>query len=339
MRDVLQEYIHIFSKALNLPGICWWIIDYEENPDYFYCNELMKETFSLDKKLECYSVADNCPIAGDYNKNIEIASNSEDIAKKIFEDYAKLINQESNEYCNTFPYFNKVLNKTMYFSSRALVVEKTKTNNVSILYGIIEDITVLEEQNSELKRLNKELQELSVLDTLTGLYNRRKFNEIILSEMNRYERTKQSFGIMLLDIDFFKKVNDTYGHLVGDEVLIKIATLLKTSIRKIDKVFRWGGEEFLIICPQTNLKGILHLAESIKNIVKEYEFDIVKRLTISLGVSIAQEDDTLDSILNRVDKYLYKAKELGAYDAQTGHQSRRHPATPFRDIFCDTILP
>ena len=185
MRDLVKEYIQIFNKTLNLPGICWWIIDYQEKPDYFYCNDFMEETFSLDKKLEYHSVADTCPIAGDYNKNIEIAGNSENIAKKIFEDYAKLINQESDEYYNVFPYFNKVLDKTMYFSSRALVLEKTKTNDVSILYGIIEDITVSEEQKNELKKLNKELQKLSVLDTLTGLYNRRKFNEILLYEMNR----------------------------------------------------------------------------------------------------------------------------------------------------------
>lgn len=311
MRGLVKEYIQIFNKTLNLPGICWWIIDYQEKPDYFYCNDFMEETFSLDKKLEYHSVADTCPIAGDYNKNIEIAGNSENIAKKIFEDYAKLINQESDEYYNVFPYFNKVLDKTMYFSSRALVLEKTKTNDVSILYGVIEDITVSEEQKSELKRLNKELQELSIRDTLTGLYNRRKLDEILLYEMNRYERTKQSFGIMLLDIDFFKKVNDTYGHSVGDEVLIKIATLLNNSVRKMDDVIRWGGEEFLIVCPETNLKGILHLAESIRNIIEEYEFDIVKKLTISLGISVIQEDDTLDSIVNRSDKYLYKAKELG----------------------------
>lgn len=311
MRDLVKEYIQIFNKTLNLPGICWWIIDYQEKPDYFYCNDFMEETFSLDKKLEYHSVADTCPIAGDYNKNIEIAGNSENIAKKIFEDYAKLINQESDEYYNVFPYFNKVLDKTMYFSSRALVLEKTKTNDVSILYGIIEDITVSEEQKNELKKLNKELQKLSVLDTLTGLYNRRKFNEILLYEMNRYERTKQSFGIILLDIDFFKKVNDTYGHLVGDEVLIKIAILLKNSVRKMDKVIRWGGEEFLITCPETNLKGILHLAESIRNLVEQYKFRTAKKLTISLGIAVVQEDDTLDSIVNRADKYLYKAKESG----------------------------
>lgn len=219
--------------------------------------------------------------------------------------------QESDEYYNTFPYFNKRLDKTMYFSSRALVLEKTKTNDISILYGIIEDITASEEQKSELKRLNKELQQLSVLDTLTGLYNRRKSDEILSYEMDRYKRTKQSFGIILLDIDFFKKVNDTYGHSVGDEVLIEIATLLKNYVRKMDKVFRWGGEEFLIFCPETNVDGTFHLAESIRSVVEQHIFHIANKLTISLGVAAIEEDDTLNMILKRADKYLYKAKNLG----------------------------
>lgn len=311
MRDSVKEYIQIFNKTLNLPGICWWIIDYQENPDYFYCNEFMEEVFSLDKKLEYHSVADTCPIAGEYNKNIEIASNNDHIVKKIFEDYTKLINQEIDKYHNTFPYFNKVLGKTMYFSSRALVLERTKTNDVSILYGIIEDITVFEEQKSELKRLNKELQELSICDTLTGLFNRRKFNEILFYEINRYKRTQQSFGIILIDIDFFKKLNDTYGHITGDEVLVNTATLLKNSVRKIDKVTRWGGEEFLIICPETNLEGILHLAESIRILVEQHKFHIARKITISLGIAVIQEDDTAESIVDRADKYLYKAKKSG----------------------------
>lgn len=311
MRDSITKYIQLLNRTLNLPGICWWIIDYEENPDYFYCNELMKETFSLDKNLTHHPVAETCPIAGEYNKNIEIASNSKHIAKKIFDDYIKLINQETDTYYNAFPYFNKELGKTMYFSSRALVLEKTKTNDISILYGIIEDITVFEEQKIELKMLNKQFQELSVCDSLTGLYNRRKFNEILLNKINKYKRTLQSFGIILIDIDFFKKVNDTYGHTIGDGVLIEIASLLKNSVRKTDKVIRWGGEEFLIICPETTLEGTVHLAETIRILVEQYQFHIVKKTTVSLGVAAMQKDDTARSIVDRADKYLYKAKKSG----------------------------
>ena len=143
MRQIIKEYIHTFNKTLNLPGISWWVIDYEEESDYFYCNELMEEMFSLDKNLKQHLVSKTCPIAGDYNNNI--ASKDADIAKIIFDDYEKLITQKNEVYCNIFPYYNEMLNKTMYFSSRALVLEKTNSGDVSVLYGLIEDITNSEE--------------------------------------------------------------------------------------------------------------------------------------------------------------------------------------------------
>jgi len=160
LRQIIKEYIQTFNKTLNLPGISWWIIDYKEEPSYFHCNELMEEMFSLDKNLKYHSVSETCPIAGDYNNNI--ASKDADIAKKIFDDYEKLLTQENEVYCNVFPYYNEKSNKTMYFSSRALVLEKTNNGDVSVLYGLIEDITSSEEHKIELRYANDDISNLNM---------------------------------------------------------------------------------------------------------------------------------------------------------------------------------
>ena len=311
MRPVIESYRQLFFKTLDLPGICWWIIDYEDDPEHFYCNDFMVETFDLDPILAKYSVAQTCPIAGDYNKNIEMASQDGVIAAKIFEDYMMLVEQKIPQYANIFPYFNEKSNKTMYFSSRALVLEKTAEGRVSVIYGIIEDITRSEEQKKELEAVNGELARLYVTDYLTQLYNRRKLDEILEQEANRYERTRRPFSVILMDLDHFKEVNDTYGHQKGDVVLCEMAALLRQHIRKIDTIGRWGGEEFLIICPDTNLAEVAKVAEKLRITISKYRFVSGIHKTASFGVSEFREKDTPHLLISRADYALYEAKEEG----------------------------
>ncbi|WP_156922814.1 GGDEF domain-containing protein [Desulfitobacterium metallireducens] len=144
-------------------------------------------------------------------------------------------------------------------------------------------------------------------DALTGLYNRRYFNYKLDDEISRIKRTQSVFSLILIDIDNFKKVNDTNGHLMGDEILKKLSCILKQSMRSIDIVARWGGEEFAIILPETDLNGARTFAERLRKTVEKYDFGL--QVTISLGIVSTCDDLTLDELLTQADEALYTAKE------------------------------
>lgn len=169
----------------------------------------------------------------------------------------------------------------------------------------------VKERTMELEEKNRELEKLSVSDELTRLFNRRKLDEVLEKELNRAERFGGPFGIMLIDIDHFKDVNDQYGHQVGDLTLVKFAEILNRYTRITDTPGRWGGEEFLIICPETDLHGTKHLAETIRRVIERFEFPFINHKTASFGVAVYQQNDSLHSLVNRADQALYTAKTEG----------------------------
>lgn len=304
MKNSTKEYISFFEKTLNFSDICWWIIDFENNPNEYYCNDLMKKTFSLDMSSKWHSIEKTCPIAGDYNKNIEKACKTDTRAKVIIDEYNKLLNKDLDEYNNEFPYFSQEQNKTLYFSSRAKALEFSSDGKVAILYGIIQDVTELEEQQ-------KEIEKLINIDKLTGLYNRHKLDNELIKEVNKATRHNTKLSIIILDIDNFKYINDSFGHLVGDNILKEFSKILSNSIRNTDTLGRWGGEEFLIICPFTNLDEIKVLANKIKKILELSDFSTKQSHTASFGVAQFDINEDVEQLLNRADKALYKAKING----------------------------
>jgi len=162
-------------------------------------------------------------------------------------------------------------------------------------------------------------------DFLTGLYNRGAILDLLKREMQRGEREKSALGICMVDIDRFKSINDTYGHLVGDEVLKRLATCMITSLRPYDSVGRYGGEEFLIIVPNCDLEATRKLAERVCQMVSAAEFQIDDRsitVTVSLGVSAASQDKgtvTASALLREADGALYRAKEKGRNRVEVGN--------------------
>ncbi len=158
---------------------------------------------------------------------------------------------------------------------------------------------------------HRQLLRLSVTDTLTGLYNRSKLDVILAQEIARSVRHQSPFSVILADLDFFKAINDNYGHIAGDEVLMSFAGILLQHCRELDVPGRWGGEEFLIICPHTDFSGARQLAERIRAAVASYEFSHGKQLTVSLGVACFIRDDDASTILKRADDALYRAKGKG----------------------------
>ncbi|QEN04306.1 diguanylate cyclase [Thiospirochaeta perfilievii] len=156
----------------------------------------------------------------------------------------------------------------------------------------------------------KRLLEISETDQLTGIYNRRKLDSSLKMISSQYTRSKSDFSIIMLDIDFFKSCNDNFGHLVGDDVLKKLSQILLKNIRKTDILGRWGGEEFLIIAPNTQEDGAIKLAEFLRKTVEKTFFEGVKSITCSFGVS-STTNSSLDKITEFADKALYLAKYSG----------------------------
>jgi len=164
---------------------------------------------------------------------------------------------------------------------------------------------------SERKRVEEKLRELSEKDHLTLIYNRRKLVEQLSSEVEKAKRYARPLSIIMLDIDHFKKINDNYGHTIGDAVLKKAVTIIEEVIRKVDIFARYGGEEFVILLPETNLEGAMVLAEKIRTTIERYIYPGVGTLTISAGVAELSGKDSGAAFLKKADDAMYAAKKAG----------------------------
>lgn len=149
----------------------------------------------------------------------------------------------------------------------------------------------------------------AIKDALTQLYNRHFLNRCISLEVVRAKRYKRPLSMVMVDLDYFKRVNDTFGHDAGDVVLVELAEILKDHCRKTDLPVRWGGEEFVLLLPETDMKGAGKLADKIRVTVKEHEFAKAGFLTVSLGVAVLT--GSKEDLLKRVDQALYQAKGNG----------------------------
>ncbi len=157
----------------------------------------------------------------------------------------------------------------------------------------------------------KRIEELSVTDRLTQLYNRLKLDEIFSMKLASARRYNTPFSVIMMDIDFFKSVNDTWGHQAGDEVLKEFSSILKNNIRETDVVGRWGGEEFLILSSETDLDSAIELSEKLRDLVSLFKFSFAGHKTASFGVSSYHAGDDEKTIVKRADDALYRAKENG----------------------------
>ncbi len=157
----------------------------------------------------------------------------------------------------------------------------------------------------------KELEELSSIDKLTGILNRRKLDEFLEYEVSVSKRYLTNLSLIILDIDHFKSVNDTYGHQMGDKVLFEVTKIITNSIRESDIFGRFGGEEFLLICPETDQDQAFLLAEKLRKKIENYNFDKIGQKTVSLGISEFKEEDTANTLIKKADIALYESKNNG----------------------------
>ena len=226
--------------------------------------------------------------------------------------------------------YQKMLRRLKVAKSNARIVEqamntltKEQEDSQDLLEERVQERTLeLNIALQELESANQELERKNVLDELTGLHNRRFYDQKILAEYRRSRRNLTALSLVLIDIDYFKLVNDNHGHLAGDQCLIWLAQHIKQSLKRSeDKAFRYGGEEFCLILPNTDVAGALLLAEQLRELVSEQVFnfqDIEIALTISCGICTYQQQTDIgpEQIFSGADKALYQAKDNGRNQTQ-----------------------
>ncbi|MCW8891536.1 MAG: sensor domain-containing diguanylate cyclase, partial [Sedimenticola sp.] len=187
-----------------------------------------------------------------------------------------------------------------YWVNIVITPELDSENNITGYTQISQNITN-----------QKIIETISNTDTLTHLYNRRRIDELLAEQVELFERYQRPFSIILLDLDHFKQVNDTYGHQKGDAVLICIASCLQEHTRRVDFVGRWGGEEFLVICPMTEASNAEILAEHLRSLIGQAESPTGTSLSASFGVAQCQDGESVHKLIGRADSALYEAKDQG----------------------------
>lgn len=197
--------------------------------------------------------------------------------------------------------------KKTYLRYKQEISQKTRelqTLNATLEYKV-------KQRTNELEKMTKKLEHLARTDSLTKIHNRYSIMEILSQEIHRSKRHDIPLSVLMFDIDFFKKINDDFGHDIGDKVLFQLVHVVKSTLREIDFIGRYGGEEFLIIMPETTLVEAKVIANRVKNKVAEYQFENIGKLTVSLGLVELQDDETVDETLKRVDDLMYQSKEGG----------------------------
>lgn len=200
-----------------------------------------------------------------------------------------------------FSLFSIILLSTLYWLRRVQLLNKNLESSEK-KYRIL---------SKELETKNQLLETAVATDTLTGLKNRQFFNQKVNEEVERFKRYDTKLSILMIDIDYFKRINDTYGHAIGDEVLKKISNELQKQLRAVDLVARWGGEEFIVLLPETELDSAISVSEKLRKKIEMLVHENSEVVTISIGISMLSESESIDSWINRADKALYQAKKQG----------------------------
>lgn len=208
------------------------------------------------------------------------------------------------EFIYSLDEINRVVtlrDKNNHFKSFYINISKINNTNFLITFT---DITKIEKSRAVTTKK-------AYIDGLTGVFNRNKLEEVFQRKVKKAERDNTPLSMAIVDIDHFKNFNDTYGHLIGDEVLIILAEAINKNIRENDFFARWGGEEFVLLFDNTSIKGAMLNADKIRMIVESLNHKTAGRITASFGITQLKDNDTIECIFKRADKALYLAKESG----------------------------
>lgn len=280
--------------ALEAADVEYW--DWNLEDGKVYTDEKFGEFLGYSRK----------ELGGDLKKWFKLVHKED--RKNIFNSWRAYYRGEIGKFENEYRIKNKE-KEWAWIKTIGKIFERDEAGKPLRVIGINMDITYLKNQEMCLKRLTN-------IDYLTGAYNRKFFMETLNNEVNKYDRDDGEFIVALLDMDFFKKINDEYGHLAGDYILKKIVEIINLNIRKYDVLARYGGEEFIILFPKTEKEKALSIVSRIKKIVEDHEFrydDNTMKITFSMGLASPKdlEECFTDDLLLLVDNRLYMAKSRG----------------------------
>lgn len=318
--DKIKTFLENSRKDYNL----WKIKIFSNSGETIYSTS--KEDIGwINKKLYFHDiVAKGKPYSKVAKKNTK-SLEGQVIINDIVEVYVPMMNQ--SEFIGAFElYYNITVQKE---SMDKLI---SRYNYILYTLAFIIIIVVLftmvgfRKSMKERQHFENALFEMANTDKLTGIYNRRRFGELLRWELKKYGRYQRNACLLLFDLDHFKKVNDTYGHQVGDDVLVAIAQICKTVLRKIDIFGRYGGEEFIAFLPETDREGALVVAERLRGTIESASIPSNEgpiHITISIGIAPFGDIDELsiDSVIKQADDALYSAKNRGRNRVFCIHQN------------------
>ncbi|WP_457748381.1 diguanylate cyclase [Sulfurimonas sp.] len=285
--DVIEtkSRLELLSQAIDQMDEMVQITDIDGNIIYVNPSTINHTLFTEDELI------------GTNNRIFQSGKHTQEFYKKFWKTIL-----EGNTFHNIF--INKKKDGTLFYDEK--VISPLKNENGDIRYFIATSRDI-----SRRIALEEKLKHLATVDALTGIYNRYKINTIIEDEIKRVKRYEETFSLLMFDIDYFKKVNDTYGHDVGDYVLQDLSRIVLNTIRNTDSFGRWGGEEFMLVAPYTKKEDALFLAEKIRKNIESYTFKTVGKVTVSIGVTLVHKEDSINTLIKRVDNALYEAKANG----------------------------
>lgn len=302
----------VVNTAVNNPRVYSVSLFNNDNVSLAYAKENKNSTNIYEKNI---SLEKN----GEYIGKLKIEFNMDEITKDIYieKNYLLLILIFQAVIALGIVYLilkNKVLNPVKRLIVQAKLLS-SKILDEEFKWEQKDEIgdlgTMLDETRISLKKMFQDIEDKLIFDNLTQAYNRNGFETIFENETVRCHRYHHPLSVIMFDIDHFKNVNDTYGHLVGDNILKHISEVISSHIRKSDYLVRWGGEEFLVITPETSFENALILAENLRVLVAKTQFEQVENLTISLSVAQKLEQESTEDFLKKIDDLLYDSKKNG----------------------------
>ncbi len=293
-------------------------------------NEDKKRLESNEKYLQAILDAQKSMVIVQSNGKIESANLAfiNFMHVKSLQDFKNTKKCISDFFVDEEEFLSKDIDWVTYIIKHKLMSHKVKIvkNSKETIFSVSANLVKFENENSkvvitfnnisQLEQQKKEIEKAAQIDPLTGVANRMKFNITLEHQVDMAKRYNHSFCIILFDIDNFKLVNDTYGHQVGDNILVELALRIKNAMRKSDTFARWGGEEFAIILPQSRVKTAVKIADKLRLIIADKPFDDGLSITCSFGVCEYKKSYELEDLIECVDKMLYLAKSKGKNQVQ-----------------------
>ncbi len=314
--EYLDEVLTMSARMAAFTGDEYWVERYNNHVEIL--DDVLKKAKqdeNVKHQLQMISAANDALVAIELRAITLVRNNQQLEAQQILsdatyqrhknaytkgiKDIAQYVNEQIDE--NT----NKISSNFRYSLFTIILLFITAS-----AFGLY-IVTILQGYNTKLLHMTDELDVLARTDALTGLYNRRYCDEYLDDRIKIFHRFNKPFSLILLDIDYFKSINDNFGHETGDDILKEIAKIISSSVREVDKVFRWGGEEFVVILPYTDIDSSASVAEKIRQKIEHYNFKIDQAITSSFGVVQYSKEHSLREFMEHADEALYQAKEHG----------------------------